>query len=50
MSEGDMTGHAKQPGVNARGDIVVHTPPPRVMVAGGVAGTALAMLLLMLAA
>jgi hypothetical protein len=45
-----MTRRMKQPGVNARGDIVVHTPPPRVMVAGGIAGTALAMMLLMLAA
>jgi hypothetical protein len=45
-----MSGHLRQPGINARGDIIVHTPPPRVMVAGGVAGTALAFLLLMLAA
>lgn len=44
-----MNAQTRQPGANARGDLLVHAPPRAALVAGGLAGTLLAAALAALA-
>jgi hypothetical protein len=43
-----MSEHAKEPGINARGDLAVRTPPRRVLVIGTLVGLCLALILVQL--
>jgi hypothetical protein len=46
--EAHMSEPAKEPGINARGDLAVRTPLPRVLLIGTLAGLCLALILVQL--
>jgi hypothetical protein len=43
-----MSEHAKEPGINARGDLAVRTPPGRVLLIGTLVGAFLALIVFQL--